>query len=395
MDGGIREKHKAEELKGRIRRHRKRSQTVSDRPLQSLSEAQRRLTDPGPARATPQQVPFILNASPVLAQSGDFEAHPSWTAQSAVALQDNIHTVDDIFLEDSFRAIVDFNRQPAVHKDASGPAVEQVENGSDIQWRDAPSPAVQDAASDFQDLVWADLAGSPTLLSPTHELGKGMADIHIHHDDLDDTTILIPRDPALPGEDMDHEQLESAANEHEENGIFEPITFSPLDWEHMNIFTDVNLHNTEMTVNPKPINEVSRECVAQSCAGTAQESLQATSAVNFFVQIILPNEFPFAGNTTMSHVREAILRPQEPVREFIHSTIETLVRCVQVRGLKRYGLDASTKHCIFSTADNLQLIDKMFASDVISSDNVIRTQCLEQVMIPLIQQAFYQVRDLR
>jgi hypothetical protein len=39
------------------------------------------------------------------------------------------------------------------------------------------------------------------------------------------------------------------------------------------------------------------------------------------------------------------------------------------------------------------MIDNIFASNLQSSDSVVQTQCLEEVIVPLLQQTLFQVRD--
>ena len=399
MDGGIREKQKVEELKRTLRRHRKGGQIVSTRISESRRQSQRQHMEPRRDNGISQRAlsgKLSTNTGHTSSQLiGTREILP-WAADSRGRFDQVSHNADEVSLDDSFKAMVNFVQQPRVHTGAGSAYPTPAENILELQWPGTLSPVARDLGHACQNLVWDDLGDS---LSPTDRLDKGLAEVQSHQDYSSNAVLTDVQGTSGRSDEVfesDLEQFKKTGTDHGENGIFEALTFSPLPWEHVETILDTTLDYNGSTVdlNPITLDKHCQEDGSQSCAEIAQATIQTTSAVNFFVQTILPNQFPYAEGTVRSRLRDAILCPQELVRQFIHSIVETTVHSVQAHALERYGLNTSSKQRVLSPVASLTMIDNIFASNLQSSDSVVQTQCLEEAIVPLIQQTLLQVRDL-
>ena len=398
MDGGIREKQKAEELKRRIRRNRKRGQIVSTGHSESRRQTQRQHMEPRRGNGISQRAlsgKLSTNTGHTSSQLvGTGETLP-WAADSRGGFDQVGHNADEVSLDDSFKAMVGFFQQPRVHTGAGSAYPTPAGDILELQWPGILSPVARNLGHASQSLGLADLGDS---LSPTDRLGKGLAEVQSHQD-YSSNAVLTDGQGTSGRSDIffesDLEQFKTGTD-HGENDIFDPLTFSPLPQEHVETILDTALEYNGSTIdlNPITLDKHCQEDSSQSCAEIAQATIQITSAVNFFVQTILPNQFPYAEGTVRSRLRDAILCPQEPVRQFIHSIVESTVHSVQAHALERYGLNTSSKHRVLSPVASLAMIDNIFASDLQSGDSLAQTQCLEEAIVPLIQQTLLQVRDL-
>jgi hypothetical protein len=398
MDGGIREKQKAEELKRRIRRHRKRGHIVSTRLSGSRRQTQRQHMEPRrdsgiSQRALSRKLSTDTgNTSSQLIGIG--ETLP-WAADLGGGFDQVSHNANQVYLDDSFNALVDFIQQPGGQTGPESVYSAPADNILELQWPVTLSPVARNLAHASQDLVWDDLGD---CLSPTDKLGKDLKKVHSHQEYSSNTVLTDVQDTFGRSDEVFESDLQLFTKTGADNGmndIFEALTFSPLPWEHVETIHDNTMEYNGSTadLNPITLDKHCQEDGSQSCAETSQAATQTTSAVNFFVQTILPNQFPYAEGTVRSRLRDAILCPQELVRQFIHSTVKTTVHSVQAHALERYGLSTSSKHRVSSPVASLTVIDNIFASDLQSSNSVVQMMCLEEAMVPLIQQILLQVRD--
>ncbi|KAK5734664.1 hypothetical protein LTR17_008742 [Elasticomyces elasticus] len=114
MDGGIREKQKVEDLKRRVRRHRKRSQTLVKRPrgVQESIPPQQIFGD----RIGNPTISVLGNASGgdrydwELLSAADGNFLP-WTEPFSLEAVNNTPRVDEMTVDTSLQALVDFNKQ--------------------------------------------------------------------------------------------------------------------------------------------------------------------------------------------------------------------------------------------------------------------------------------------
>jgi hypothetical protein len=399
MDGVIREKQKAEDLKRRIRRHRKRGQIVSTRLSESRHQTQSQHMGPRHDSGTSQQAlsgKLSTDTGHTSSQLVGTDETLPWAAESRGGFDQVSYNADEVSLDDSFKAMVGFVQQPTAQAGAGSASPAPAENILELQWPGTLSPVPRDLGHAFQNLEWADLGDS---LSPTNSLGKSLAELQIHQDYSSNAVLTHVQGTSGWSDEFfesDLKQFKNIGTDHGENDIFEALPLSPLPWEHVESILDTNLDYTGSTVdvNHITLDKHCQEDGSQSCTEIAQPTIQTTLAVSFFVQTILPNQFPYAEGTVRSRLRDAILCPHELVRPFIHSIVETTVHSVQAHALERYGLNTSSKHRVLSPVASLTMLDNIFISDLQSSDSVIQTQCLEEAIVPLMQQTLLQVRGL-
>jgi hypothetical protein len=336
MDGGIREKQKAEELKRRIRRHRKRGQIASTRLSESRRQPQRQHMEPRrdsgisePALSGMMSTDTGHTSSQLV---GTGETLP-WAAVSG-GFDQISHNADEVSMDNSFKAMVGFVEQPTVQTAAGSAYPAPAENMLELQWPGTLSPVAQDLDHAFQNLVWADLGDS---LSVGDRLGKDLAEIQSHQHYSSNAVLTDVQSTSGRSDEVfkgDPDQFKKTGTDHIGNDIFEALTSSPLPWEHVETILDPTLEYSGSTVDLDRITldtHYQEDC-SQSCAEIAQATIQTTSAVNFFVQTILPNQFPYAEGTVRSRLRDAILCPHEMVRQVIHDcTFRTSSRLGEIR----------------------------------------------------------------
>lgn len=125
----------------------------------------------------------------------------------------------------------------------------------------------------------------------------------------------------------------------------------------------------------------------------AQNTKRDSAALEFFTNIVLPNQFPLADRQFLSHLQQRILFPQELIRVYIHNTVAAYVRQLKAYGLQKFGLTPSKSvSCESPNKAGMEMIEDLLCASLDPSDRTIRRLALEEIAIVLTQQLLLQVR---
>ncbi|KAK4501431.1 hypothetical protein PRZ48_007240 [Zasmidium cellare] len=365
MDGGIREKHKVEELKARIRRGRKRSRNAAKQPRQPRpAHRHPHGKDESPAASIEQTT---LRGEPFLelwdgegpGASADAEGL-SLLGTSWPEWYDPTPRVNDIFLEDdAFRAVLDFNRQSLGH------AVE-----------DGPCECIGDVAAAKSSALPVSGTQGPSLEPEDSTLG-------------DNTSWSYEPDQPQPGRvEFDQNLSNSAANEIEES-----YSLPSINWNNYPVSDSIDADQTicEPLSTMQLPDEPPQRTTTPIIPTIVQGPDETAPALRFLANLVLPNQFPHADHAMLLRLRETITFPQESIQKHVHATVTDYSERLESQRLSRFGLRSSSNQTVRSTQLDLEMISTLLSTKAVASHNITERRDIEQLNMVLAHQLLFQV----
>ncbi|KAF2167570.1 hypothetical protein M409DRAFT_54163 [Zasmidium cellare ATCC 36951] len=363
MDGGIREKHKVEELKARIRRGRKRSRNAAKQPPQPRpAHRHPHGKDKNPAasigQTTLRDEPFLkLWDGEGPGASADAEGL-SLLGTSWPEWYDPTPRVNDIFLEDdAFRAVLDFNRQSMGHAGEDGPC-----------------ECIRDVAAAKSSALPISDSEGPSLVPEDSTLGDTMS-------------WSYETDQPQPGRVGFDQNLSNSAT----NGIEESYSLPSLDWNNYSVSDSVDACEplSTMRLPDEPI----QHTTASITPSVAQRPDETAPALRFLTNLVLPNQFPHADHALLLRLRETILSPQESIKKYVHTTVTKYSERLESQRLARFGLRSSSNQTVKSTEFDLETLIGLLSTIAVATDNTAEKQDIEQLNRVLAHQLLFQVEE--